>query len=180
MAQLSNIEFFTDPQGNVMVADEQGVRTYREEEVQLTNALFARIEEDYPDAFKALGEAYSRSRANVPYFKYLCVSRFIRCNFGVYDSRTDVGIDGGFKLEEVQCPLRCECPHANIICNAKRSTKLTQRQREVMKLLCEGYTMEQVAELLYIAVETVKATKRNAFLKVGAHSLAEFMRLTQQ
>jgi DNA-binding CsgD family transcriptional regulator len=180
MAKLCNVEFFTDPEGRVMIADEQGVRSFREEDRELTAMLYARIEEDYPEAFKALGEIYRKSRANIPYYRYLIVSRFVRCNFGVYDSRHDIGVDGGFKLEEVSCPLRCECQYANIVCNAKRNTKLTERQREVMKRYCEGYEEEQIAEELYISVETVKTTKRNAFRKVGAHTLAEFMRITDK
>lgn len=180
MTTLQSIEFYNDPHGNVMVASTEGVRTLTQEDTRLVSDMFSRIEEEYPEAFKALSAAYIKARANVPYFKYLCVSRFIRCNFGVYDSRADIGMDGVFRLEEVQCPMRCECAYANIICNAKRSTKLTQRQREVMKLMCEGYTVEQIAEALYMSVETVKTTKRNAFAKVGAHSLAEFMRLTQE
>lgn len=180
MAKLCNVEFFTDPEGRVMIVDESDVRSFREEDRELTAMLYARIEEDYPEAFKALGEIYRKSRANIPYYRYLIVSRFVRCNFGVYDSRHDIGVDGGFKLEEVSCPLRCECQYANIICNAKRNTRLTERQREVMKRYCEGYEEEQIAEELYISVETVKTTKRNAFRKVGAHTLAEFMRITDK
>ena len=179
MTKLSNIEFFTDPRGNVMIADGEGVHTFTQEDVKLTGEMFARIEEEYPEAFKALNEASAKARANVLYYRYLCVSRFIRCNFGIYDSRADIGADGAFKLEEVQCPMRCECKYAGIICNAKRSTRLTQRQQEVMRLMCEGTPRDEIAEQLYISVETVKTTKRNAFAKVGAHSMAEFMRLTQ-
>lgn len=179
MGSLCNIEFFTDPDGNVMVVDERGVRSFREEDRDLAAMMYTRIEEEYPEAFKALGDAYKKSRANVPYYRYLVVSRFVRCNLGVYDSRSDIAVDGSFRLEEVSCPLRCECQYANVICNAKRNTKLTERQREVMKRYCEGYSEEQISDDLYISVETVKTTKRNAFRKVGAHTLAEFMRLTK-
>jgi DNA-binding CsgD family transcriptional regulator len=178
MRRFVNIEFFTDPEGRVMISDEGGVRSFREEDRELAAMLYARIEDDYPEAFKALGKVYSKSSANVPYYRYLVVSRFLRCNFGVFDRRTDIGVDGMFKLEEVSCPIRCECQWANVICNARRDNKLTERQREVMKRYCEGYTEEQIAEDLFISGETVKTTKRNAFRKVGAHTLAEFMRIT--
>lgn len=179
MAAYRNIEFFTDPQGRVMIADDRGVRTFDEEEKELVADLFSRIESDYPQAFEALSEHYHKSRANVPYYRYLIVSRFIRCNFGVYDSRADIALDGTFRLEEVQCPLRCECRYAGVICGAKLESKLTPRQEQVMRLYCQGESEESIAESLYISPETVKTIKRDAFRRVGAHSLAEFMRITQ-
>lgn len=175
MAKLSNIEFFADPFGQVMISDERGVRSYTQEEVDLTSALFVRIEDEYPEAFKALSELYARSAMNAPYFRYLVCSRFIRCNFSAYDRKVDIDGLGQFKLEEVSCPLRAECLYAGIICDAKFNNKLTQRQEDVMKLYCEGYDEEDIARELSISRETVKTTKRNAFRKVGVHSLSEFM-----
>lgn len=175
MAKLSNIEFFTDPHGRVMVADSEGVRSFELEDTELTAQLFVRIEDEYPEAFKALTEIYRRSASNVPYFRYLVVSRFIRCNFSVYDRRVDIDALGAFQLEEVQCPLRTECLYAGIVCDAKFNTRLTQRQEEVMRYYSKGYTAEQIAEELFISPETVKNIKKNAFRKAGVHSLPEFM-----
>lgn len=175
MAKLRNIEFFTDPHGVVMIADEAGVRSLQLEDVAIVSQLFVRIEDEYPEAFKALTEIYHRSAANVPYFRYLVVSRFIRCNFSVYDRRVDIDARGQFQLEEVSCPLRTECLYAGIVCDAKFNTNLTQRQEEVMRLYCKGYEESEIAAESFISPETVKTTKRNAFRKAGVHSLAEFM-----
>ena len=73
MTAYRNIEFFTDPQGRVMIADDRGMRTFDEDEKGLISELFARIEDDYPQAFQALSEHYSKSRANLPYYRYLIV-----------------------------------------------------------------------------------------------------------
>lgn len=175
MRELTNIEFFVDPHGNVMVADDNGIHTYQPEDTRLTAALFARIEDEYPEAFKALSSLYAKSRANAPFFQYRVVHRFVRCNFGAYDSRVDIGSDGRFALEEVQCPLRCECMHAGVICGARYNTHLTERQREVMRLYMAGLDHGEVAERLFISPDTAKNTKRNAFRKAGVHSLAEFI-----
>ncbi len=177
--KLTNIEFFNDPYGEVMVSDSEGVRTYREEDRGLTDAMFSRIEDEYPEAFKALSAIYRKSAPNAPYFKYRVVHRFIRCNFSVYDRKVDVDSEGRFKLEEVQCPLRCECLYAGVICDAKFNTRLTQRQEEVMRLYCEGRSAEEIAEELFLSVETVKTTKRNAFRKVGAHDINGFRNITK-
>lgn len=179
MATLNGIEFFTDPHGRVMVANEQGVRSYELEDTELTAQLFVRIEDEYPEAFRALSEIYRKSAANVPYFRYLVCSRFIRCNFSAYDRKADIGNNGQFVIEEVSCPLRTECLYSGIVCDAKFNTNLTQRQEEVMRLYCEGLSEEEIARELFISPETIKTTKRNAFRKAGVHSLAEFQRKIQ-
>lgn len=51
MQRLINIEFFNSPEGEVQIRDEKGVRTYMEEDKELTDALFSVIELDYPKAF---------------------------------------------------------------------------------------------------------------------------------
>ena len=65
MQTLRNIEFFNDPEGGVMVRDAEGVHSYRLEDKAMTGALFARIETEYPKAFKALSEIYRKSQPNV-------------------------------------------------------------------------------------------------------------------
>ena len=64
MQRLNNVEFFNSPEGEVQIRDEKGVRTYMEEDKELTDALFSVIELDYPKAFKALSEIYNKSKAN--------------------------------------------------------------------------------------------------------------------
>ena len=172
---LRNIEFFSDAHGGVMISDENGIRTYQLEERETTDEMFAIIEEWYPQAFKALTEEYKKSKANVPYFKYLIVHRFIRCNFANLDRKLDIDEFGRFSFENVDCPLVGECRWHGVICNPERSTMLTARQKEVMKLYCDGLTPEEIADRLYISVETVKTTKRNAFDKSGVHDIREFM-----
>jgi DNA-binding CsgD family transcriptional regulator len=174
MTTLKNIEFYTDPYNNVLIADGNGVRTYTFEDHDITAMMFARIEEDYPEAFKALTEFYQRSIPNVPYFRWLVVCRFIRCNFSLYDRKTDIDACGVFQLEEVQCPLRGECKLDGVVCRAKLNNKLTARQEEVMRHYCEGLTYQEIAERLYISPETVKTIKRDAFRKVGVHDINEF------
>lgn len=175
MAILRNIEFFGDANGGVMISDDQGVRHYLQEEKGITDEMFGIIEENYPQAFKALSAEYKRSRANVPYFKYLIVHRFIRCNFSKLDCHLDIDEFGRFTFEDVGCPLAGECRLYKVVCNPERDTNLTARQKEVMKLYCQGMTAEEIGDQLYISTETVKTTKRNAFEKAGVHDIRAFM-----
>jgi len=53
---------------------------------------------------------------------------------------------------------------------------LTRRQAEVVRLVIEGYTTREVAELLFITPETVKSHLRQAFLKCRVRNRVELVR----
>lgn len=175
MKQLANIEFFNTPEGGVMVRDAEGVRTYNPEDKEVSGVMFGRIESEYPKAFRALSELYCKSVANPQYFRYLCCHRFIRCNWGQLDSRVDVDGLGRFTFEEVSCPIRCECKYAGVICNPEFNTTLTDREKEVVKLLAEGNSIQEVAEMLYISPLTAETHKKNGMRRIGAKTLAEYV-----
>lgn len=175
MKELANIEFYNAPGGKIEFRSKNGVQTYKEEDVNITNEMFVRIEEDYPDAFKALIEKYKTSRNNIHYFKYKVVRLFIRCNFGRYDNVNDIDVFGNFNFEYVACPLEGECPLYNIVCNPKFNVNLSIRELEIMKLYTEGCKTAEIAGRLFLSIDTVRTHKRNAMQRVGVHSLSEFV-----
>lgn len=174
MQKLINIEFFSAPEGEVMIRDIEGVSTYKPEDKELTASLFAVIEADYPKAFKALSEMYHKSRANVNYFRFLVCRRFIRCNFGLLDRTLDIDGAGRFHFEEIDCPMAGECKNYKVVCSPEFNNKLSARQTEVMKLYMEGMGESEIGEMLSISPATVVTTKRDAMRKTECHSLAEF------
>jgi DNA-binding NarL/FixJ family response regulator len=56
-----------------------------------------------------------------------------------------------------------------------RSTTLTPREREVMKLLAEGHTARQSAGLLGVSIKTVEAHKFNLMRKLDIHNKAQLV-----
>ncbi|MFW5820589.1 MAG: response regulator [Bacteroidota bacterium] len=46
-------------------------------------------------------------------------------------------------------------------------TKLTRRETEILKLICEGYTNSQIADKLFISIRTVEGHKSNLISKTG-------------
>jgi DNA-binding NarL/FixJ family response regulator len=47
---------------------------------------------------------------------------------------------------------------------------LSQRQLEVLRLLCAGYTYEEISDRLVITVNTVKFHVRSIYLRLGVHN----------
>ena len=52
----------------------------------------------------------------------------------------------------------------------------SDRQIEVMRMLYDGKNDSEIAEKLFISLNTVNNHRKNSFRKVGVHSMAEFMR----
>jgi RNA polymerase sigma factor (sigma-70 family) len=50
---------------------------------------------------------------------------------------------------------------------------LTQREREVLKLVGEGYTSKEVAEFLCISPKTVERHRSNIMNKLDLHNVSE-------
>ncbi len=58
--------------------------------------------------------------------------------------------------------------------------KLTDRERQVLKLVAEGYTHKEVAEMLDISVKTVIAHQTNIGEKLGIHNRAGLIKFAIQ
>jgi DNA-binding NarL/FixJ family response regulator len=50
---------------------------------------------------------------------------------------------------------------------------ITQREREVLKLVAEGYKNKEIAEMLHISVKTVEKHRANIMKKLDLHSASE-------
>lgn len=48
----------------------------------------------------------------------------------------------------------------------QKQTQLSSREREVLALICKGYTSKEIANHLYIAKGTVESHKRNLLFKM--------------
>lgn len=168
-------EFFTCD-GDVYCIEDGKSRKITERDTELIDVLLGKIRDFYPEADKSLRKAYEKSSLNVPYYKWLMATRFIRCNFGTLDTTdADITDDGVFRFEKVKCPLRGECPLENVVCMPKFNTKLSEAENRVMKLYFENPRIEEIAEVLYLSGHTVKNHIKAAYAKLGIHSRSEFI-----
>ena len=174
---LSNIEFFKTPDGEVLYKRQgEAVRVLSERDRDLVGDILQLIRGRYPDAFCALSDIYSRSERNRPWYEYLMVSRFIRCNLGDYDTQTiDIDADGQVHFEQMKCPLMGsgDCRWEGAICKPRLETGLTTRELELLPLFAEGLQSWEIAERMCIAKNTVDNHRRNILAKLGKHSVTE-------
>ena len=54
--------------------------------------------------------------------------------------------------------------------------ELTPREREVVKLIAEGYTNQQIAELLHRSVKTIESHRANILRKLDIHDSIELVK----
>ena len=57
-----------------------------------------------------------------------------------------------------------------------KESKLTKREQEIVKLLCEGYRGKEIADKLFISIRAVNSHKTNIFNKLGLSSSVELVR----
>jgi two-component system response regulator NreC len=55
-------------------------------------------------------------------------------------------------------------------------SRLTERQKDVLKLLVEGYTTHEIADMLVISPKTVEGHKTNLMAKLGIHNRLDLVK----
>jgi FixJ family two-component response regulator len=56
---------------------------------------------------------------------------------------------------------------------------LSKRESEILKLVLEGNSSSQIADILFISVNTVHTHRRNILKKTGAGSIIDLIRINQ-
>ena len=49
-------------------------------------------------------------------------------------------------------------------------TDLTERERDVLELITNGYSNEQISRMLYLSINSVKTYVRSGYRKIGAET----------
>jgi DNA-binding NarL/FixJ family response regulator len=57
---------------------------------------------------------------------------------------------------------------------------LSEREREVLSLICTGYSNQQIAEKIHISIHTVDGHRRSLFYKTGATNVANLVMIAFQ
>lgn len=57
---------------------------------------------------------------------------------------------------------------------------LTKREQELLRYIVEGYTNQEIADKMYLSIETVKTYRRNLIQKLGSKNTAELVRIAMR
>ena len=88
-------------------------------------------------------------------------------------------------LREVKIGSSYLCPksasllresHLGGSANAKKKSRLSNREREVLQAVAEGLSTKQIAEMLQVSVKTIEAHRANLMKKLDARSAVELTR----
>lgn len=174
------VEFYIFNEELWFIKDDGTNQALTEKDTEAIQELLSIIRERYPEAYKALAKEYQKSALNVPYYQYLIVRRFCKCNFGKLDTtKYDIDNLGRFNFEKVECPLRGECKYEGIICNPKFNSKLSPSEERVMKLIYQGFSKEEVGDKLSLSPNTIKQHVKSAYCKMKVHDKGEFVKLAK-
>jgi PAS domain S-box-containing protein len=66
---------------------------------------------------------------------------------------------------------------APVVSNNGASSKLTDREREVVRLVALGATTRRIAADLHLSPDTIRSHVRNSMAKIGAHTRAQLVAL---
>ena len=72
--------------------------------------------------------------------------------------------------------LACRTTPATGAPRGPPASRLSQREREVVRLIAEGNSSKQIAARLSLALSTVETYRRNIADKLGVHSVADLTR----
>lgn len=171
---MKNIEFYNGNDGSVLMTTEDGAKRLEVTDTEIIDFVADAIQQNYQEAWSKLEETYASAQRNTPFFRFLIVRRFIKCNMGEHDLlQWDIDASGSINLERVKCPLRGECPLENIVCRPKLSTGLSVRENEVLALFSEGLSAQEVADKLYISLWTVKIHAAHIVKKLKMRSMKQ-------
>ena len=168
------IEFFVSGE-EVFFQSENGLQPLVEGSPVVAQML-ERIKELYPQAYKAMCQWYEKSRLNKSYYDFLIVRRFCKCNFGNLDHTKRDVVSGVFNVERVSCPLQGECAYEGIVCMPKMDTRLSEAEKRVMRLVCDGRSNAEIAEELYLSPNTVKRHISSSYIKSRSRNRADFVK----
>ena len=150
---MTGMEFYFTPKGEVMITDECGTRQLEQSNREFISEIITRMGIFWPEALEKASLEYTDRRYNIPWFEFSIVRRFLKCNFGEFDSTMD---------------------------KPKFNSTLSERELSVMRSFYEGMEENAIADKYCISLETVRTHKRNAFRRIDVHSLAEFFQYARK
>ena len=94
----------------------------------------------------------------------------------IKNAMTEEVLDG---IETVSRGEQFLCHEANVLMKRPKESQLwlSQREREVLQLVAEGYTNAEIGDRIFLSSETIKSYRKNLLLKLDAKNTAALVRI---
>lgn len=88
-------------------------------------------------------------------------------------------------VEGIETVLKGEtflCHEVDLLMKKKSDEQifLTPRETELLKLICDGYTNPEIAEKLFLGVETINSYRKNLLFKLNARNTAVLVKIAME
>lgn len=82
-------------------------------------------------------------------------------------------------IETVASGSEFLCHEVDLLMKKKDNNEvwLSQRERDLLKLIVEGYTNPEIADKVFLSPETIKGYRKNLLLKLGAKNTAMLVKM---
>lgn len=175
--ELAEMEFYQEPSGEIIVKQKDGeifILTQSRRDFIVPMKIL--LQSDYLQAYTACEELNASSKMNHLYHDFLNVRQFIKCNFGPYDNILDIDASGTLNFEFISCPLRGTCKYNGIVCNPKFTTKLTDSDMTIIRMIVmQHMTADQIALHLCRSVNTINNRRKIILKKTACKTIAELV-----
>ena len=81
------------------------------------------------------------------------------------------------RADDIFPPVGSETPNEEKKARLYETYSLTPREREIVQQLCQGKTNQQIADTLFISLQTVKDHTHRIYSKIGVHSRLKLVQL---
>ena len=123
-----------------------------------------------------------------PEVRILALSSY--SEYAVVSAMLDNGADGyilkNAMSEEVLQGIRTVaggkkfiCEEVNLLLKEQESTavRLTRKERELLRLICEGYTSAEIGQKMHFGLETISTYRKNLLYKLKARNTAALVKM---
>jgi DNA-binding NarL/FixJ family response regulator len=74
----------------------------------------------------------------------------------------------------------CDEAETTLGANENRSMELTRRETELLQLIAEGLALQQLADKMFLSIETIRSYRKTLNIKLGAHNTAQLLQKAKE
>ncbi|MBN2650123.1 MAG: response regulator transcription factor [Prolixibacteraceae bacterium] len=113
------------------------------------------------------------------YGEYTVVRRMIESGASGYILKNAMCEEVIAGIEAVAMGEEFLCHEVDMLMKKKDNSEvwLSQRERDLLKLVVEGYTNPEIADKIFLSPETIKGYRKNLLLKLGAKNTAMLVKI---